>query len=64
MSRGKEKGLNKDYPYGKQAQVQCINLAWKCDTFLLGEIKLGTVVALLWSNNEDELYPNHANFPI
>jgi hypothetical protein len=34
MSRGRENGLNKDYPYGKQAQVQCINLAWKCDTFL------------------------------
>ena len=24
----RENGLNKAYPYGKQAQVQCINLAW------------------------------------
>ena len=28
MPRGRENGLNKAYPYGKQAQVQCISLAW------------------------------------
>jgi hypothetical protein len=28
MSSGRENGLNKAYPYGKQTQVQYLNLAW------------------------------------
>ena len=28
MSSGRENGLNKAYPNGKQTQVQYINLAW------------------------------------
>jgi hypothetical protein len=57
MSRGRENGLNKAYPNGKQTQVQYINLAWmneigkKCDTRFTRRNKNGNVVVPhFWSN--------------
>ena len=35
-----------------------------CNMRFIRRNKDGTVVGPLWSNNEDELYLNHANFPI
>ena len=51
VSRGRENGLNKVYPYRKQAQVQYINLAWRNAigktnvTQFIRRNKDGTVVA-------------------
>jgi len=42
-----------------------MKLVRKCDTRFIRRNKDGPVVGpSLWSNNEDELYLNHANFPI
>jgi hypothetical protein len=61
--------IYKAYPYGKQAQVQYINLESMNEIGKIMWHKVYTVVAPSpplppWSSNEDELYFNHANFPM
>jgi hypothetical protein len=66
MSTGRENGLNKAYLYGKQAQVQYINLEWTNEIGKKMWHKVYTIVAppLPGETMRDELYLDHANFSI
>ena len=67
----RENGINKAFPYGKQAQVQYINLAWMneiCKRMWHNVYKENKTNGscrrpFFWSNNENELCPNYI-FPI